>query len=125
MIQKRLHGQIPHRSIVVTFDDGYADNLHQAKPLLEKYHVPATIFVTAGLIGQPQGFWGDILEQIFLQPGNLPESLALTVKKHDYHWKLDSFAHYSKADYQQYRHWNVLMEEEPTFRHTLYRSLHR
>jgi peptidoglycan/xylan/chitin deacetylase (PgdA/CDA1 family) len=43
------------RLIAITFDDGYRDNLTVALPLLEKYDLPATLFVAAGLIGQ-QGY---------------------------------------------------------------------
>lgn len=38
--------------IAITFDDGYRDNLTVALPLLEKYNLPATVFVAAGFIGE-------------------------------------------------------------------------
>jgi peptidoglycan/xylan/chitin deacetylase (PgdA/CDA1 family) len=41
------------RSLVaLTFDDGYQDNLTTALPLLEKYSMPATVFVVAGFINR-------------------------------------------------------------------------
>lgn len=39
-------------SVVVTFDDGYLDNLQNALPILKKYNIPATIFVTTAFCDQ-------------------------------------------------------------------------
>lgn len=47
--------------IVITFDDGYADNIINALPLLEKYNIPATIFVTTLNINTKNEFWWDRL----------------------------------------------------------------
>lgn len=38
------------RSIVITFDDGYADNYLNALPLLQKWQMPATFFVATGYL---------------------------------------------------------------------------
>jgi peptidoglycan/xylan/chitin deacetylase (PgdA/CDA1 family) len=36
---------IPEKAVVLTFDDGFADNLHRALPLLEKYNCKATLYL--------------------------------------------------------------------------------
>lgn len=36
---------LPAKSVALSFDDGYADNLHNALPLLEKYDAKATIYM--------------------------------------------------------------------------------
>jgi len=46
---------------VLTFDDGYADNFLHALPLLEKYNIPATFFITTEHIGTSREFWWDHL----------------------------------------------------------------
>jgi peptidoglycan/xylan/chitin deacetylase (PgdA/CDA1 family) len=112
----------PHRSVVVTFDDGYADNLHNAKPLLERYNVPATFFLASGLIGQEQEFWWDELDRLLLQPGTLPETLRLSVNGNTHRWELGEGAYYSEEASRSHRHWRA-WEEAPSSRHSLYYTL--
>ena len=50
---------------IITFDDGYADNLHQALPILERFNIPARFFVVSGELGSLQEMWWDALDQVF------------------------------------------------------------
>ncbi len=38
-------GTLPEKSFAITFDDGYADNLFEALPLLKKYRFKATLYL--------------------------------------------------------------------------------
>jgi peptidoglycan/xylan/chitin deacetylase (PgdA/CDA1 family) len=70
--------------VAITIDDGYADALYQAKPLLERYEIPATTFVATGYLGRE--FWWDKLERIIFSPEVLPNSLSLPVNDHIINW---------------------------------------
>ena len=84
------------RYIVLTFDDGYADNLYNAKPLLEKYDIPATVFVTSSAINKRREFWWDELDRLIFQPLNLPSHLQLHVNGESFQWLLSDKGHYSQ-----------------------------
>lgn len=45
-------GRLPDYSVWVTFDDGWRDNYTNALPILKKYDIPATFFVTTGYINK-------------------------------------------------------------------------
>ena len=57
------NGQIPEKSVIITFDDGWADNYTNVFPILKEYGLTATIFVVTGFIGQANYMdWKQLLE---------------------------------------------------------------
>lgn len=124
LVQWVQDGRLPHRAVAITFDDGYADNLHNAKPLLERCDIPATFFVTTGYIGREREFWWDELDRLLLQPGTLPEFLHVSVNGRAYQWHLAEAANYSEDDYRHYCSWNYGQKHDPTPRQSLFRSLY-
>jgi peptidoglycan/xylan/chitin deacetylase (PgdA/CDA1 family) len=56
---------LPENSVVITFDDGYRDNYENAFPILRKYGLTATIFLTAGAIGGNGVIWHDRVFSLF------------------------------------------------------------
>jgi peptidoglycan/xylan/chitin deacetylase (PgdA/CDA1 family) len=74
-------------TVALTFDDGYLDNLTVAAPLLEKYKIPATIFITSGILNAGYEFWWDELDRIFFQTSELPSSLTMEFTEGAKTWK--------------------------------------
>ena len=72
-----VDGDLRTRSVVVTFDGEYTDNLYNAKPLLERYSITATVVLTTGYIECGREFWWDEPERVLVQPEALPKVLYL------------------------------------------------
>jgi peptidoglycan/xylan/chitin deacetylase (PgdA/CDA1 family) len=56
---------LPLHPAIITFDDGYYDNLLNAAPVLQARHLSAIIFLTTGFIGTKQPFYWDIVAYCF------------------------------------------------------------
>lgn len=91
MLAAARSGALPPRAVAVTFDDGYVDNLTEAQPILEKYRIPATVFVVAGMLDQ-EAFWWDELVRAVCVPAALPGTLALTIAGRLHSWTVDGAA---------------------------------
>jgi peptidoglycan/xylan/chitin deacetylase (PgdA/CDA1 family) len=105
---RRRRGTLPRRAVSVTFDDGYADNLLTAAPLLVACHVPATVFVTTGMLDANREFWWDDAERIAFSAARLAAPVP------------DGAPVVADATHNA---WTVLSPHDPTPRHRLYRAL--
>lgn len=64
-VVERLNAPVPKPFAAFTFDDGFADNLTLALPIMEKYAAPFTVFVPTGMIVRNiDAWWFGIAEWI-------------------------------------------------------------
>ena len=56
-INKKIDFQM--NTVVITFDDGYLNNYTEALPILSKYNITATLFITTSLIDGKELAWWD------------------------------------------------------------------
>jgi hypothetical protein len=116
-------GRVPRRAVVVTFDDGYADVLHEAAPPLGRHDVPATAFVVRGAVGGGRDYWSDELERLLLRPGALPRTLELRVAGVERRWDLGEDATYTAEAWERHRGWRAWGGPDVTTRHAAYKGL--
>jgi len=57
VVERLRNGGPPEPVVAITFDDGYQDNYSNAFPILQRYGLPATIFLTTGGIDTRQRLW--------------------------------------------------------------------
>jgi O-antigen/teichoic acid export membrane protein/peptidoglycan/xylan/chitin deacetylase (PgdA/CDA1 family) len=53
----RGEASLPARSLLITFDDGWADTAEFAQPVLDRFGMQALVFVTGSAIGRTRPFW--------------------------------------------------------------------
>jgi len=123
LVQDTRHNLPRRRGVVVTFDDGYADNYLVAKPILSRFGIPATVFVASGFLDQKRECWSDELESLLLLPGRLPRRLAWIVHGREQAGDLSDCAEYSYELCDRYRGWTVRSDTVPTSRHKVFRQL--
>ena len=69
--QRQSHS-LAENSVAITLDDGFADNFEYGFAILQKYNIPATIFLTAGLLGH---------KNLWMSSRGFPERKLLTWDK--------------------------------------------
>lgn len=95
-------GRIPDpNSVVLTFDDGYQDFYHCAFPILQKYGLPATLFVTTDFIDGNLWMWPDMLEYTLLQSDKT--HIQLSVNGVNHRFGLNSY-------YSRMYAWNAIAD---------------
>lgn len=122
LVNDLASGKIRDRACVITIDDGYEDNYLHAKPILEKFGIPATIYVSSGFTGSRREFWWDELDRLILQNQSLPEEIHISVNGTERYWPVSDKKHDVR--------WNVLSTQTATeenrngfARHEIYKDL--
>lgn len=60
------HNKFSNKEIVITFDDGYKNNLTIAAPILQSYGMPFTVFISAGHIENGKRFPTAIVRSVVM-----------------------------------------------------------
>lgn len=93
LVNDLASGKIRDRTCVITIDDGYQDNYLNARPVLENFGIPATIFVSSGFTGTRREFWWDELDRLILQNQSLPDEIHISVNGTEHCWPVSDEEH--------------------------------
>ena len=73
-------------AVAITFDDGYKDNYLHAYPILKKYNIPATIYMTTRFLqGDTSMWWRELWERL-----ESAEAISLSVSNTNFIWRTPS-----------------------------------
>jgi len=79
-VTELVAGHLKKGSVAITFDDGYADNVQTALPILRQHDVPAAFYLVGRSVGSNREFWWDDLERCLLEPVQVPSRLTVDLK---------------------------------------------
>ncbi len=117
-------GGLPDKPIILTADDGYLNNYTLAFPILQKYKVPATFFVSPGIVGVDTGN----LHFTWEEAREMEESGLIDIQIHGYNHTPFTLLTTKDVYYQVSCAWGVIEKylgkrdlvavSYPEFRHT-------
>jgi peptidoglycan/xylan/chitin deacetylase (PgdA/CDA1 family) len=108
-----------YKYILLTFDDGYSDNLFTLLPILEKYNIKATIFITIGFILREFYPFEYILSDIISNLDNIDinektkiyHNLKRKLKYLTYHQKVNLLeSEFNKIDINKHIHNDLFLD---------------
>lgn len=79
---------IPNNTAVITIDDGYSDFFQYAYPILKRYSLPATLYVTTGFVDREVWLWPDRIEYILNSTKR--RQFAIDLDEHTENYDLDA-----------------------------------
>jgi peptidoglycan/xylan/chitin deacetylase (PgdA/CDA1 family) len=79
---RREGARLPPRALLITFDDGWLDNVDYALPALQRSGLPAVMFVAADAVGARQPFWQERTIAAWRSGRLAVEAVADTVVAH-------------------------------------------
>lgn len=121
LVSELASRSLEHNTVAITFDDGYADNLTHALPVLESHGTHATVFVSSGHLTQAREFWWDELERMILIPRLVPSEIVVEVEGARFAMTPGESPG-DDGDTHVTDQWNVL-QPDTSWRHTAYREL--
>jgi len=102
-------------SVVITFDDGYMDNLTHALPILESESVPATVFVSTGNMKRNCELWWDELETVLFAGEDFPKEFRLEDDRYGCKWDTATYKQREncyKALHYMMKNWITVKKRE-------------
>jgi len=87
--------KLPDNSLLITIDDGYQDCFDYAFPLLNKFNIPATVFLATNFISNRDWLWSNKLEYILKNSVRPNFEFLLGTRNHSF--DVESFAGWHHA----------------------------